>query len=223
MKKQIHLQVSSSGQIDIHGKQYTPTWTNLATTAAAGATSITLKDAVKGQWQVGQQIVIVTTYYKDTASNQNEVRVITGVTGSTVSFAQPLAFSHYGYGSVDCIECVLMITLQGLHVIVIIMLLSSSLLLLSSLLSSYHISPMHTSPPHPYSSPPHPTPPIHQQGCRVPSRGWPAGSQHTTAGERAQQHRPTHICKWCCGTVFRRASISNGSCGCAWCMCVDTQ
>jgi hypothetical protein len=47
--------------------------------------------------QVGQQIAIVTTYARDSVSNQNEVRTITGVNGNTVTFAQPLQFAHYGY------------------------------------------------------------------------------------------------------------------------------
>lgn len=94
------LQVNAGGQIDMHGRRYGPTWTNLAATAPVGATSIQVQDAVN-QWQVGQQIVIVTTYYKDIVSNQNEVRTITAVSGNTVSFTQPLLFSHYGYVVVE--------------------------------------------------------------------------------------------------------------------------
>lgn len=92
----VHTQVNAGGQIDMHGRQYGPTWTNLAATATVGATSIQVQDTV-AQWQVGQQIVIVTTYYKDVVSNQNEVRTITAVDGNTVSFSEPLLFQHYGY------------------------------------------------------------------------------------------------------------------------------
>jgi hypothetical protein len=45
------IQVGASGRLDMHGRQYSPTWTNLAATAPAGATSITLKNNV-AQWQV---------------------------------------------------------------------------------------------------------------------------------------------------------------------------
>lgn len=45
--------------LDIHGTAKTPTWTELQTTAAVGATSITLTQAVN--WAVGDQIVITST------------------------------------------------------------------------------------------------------------------------------------------------------------------
>jgi hypothetical protein len=60
--------------MDLHGKPKTPTWTVLASTAAAGATQITLNTAVN--WSVGDQIIIAST---DFDPYQTEQRTITAI------------------------------------------------------------------------------------------------------------------------------------------------
>jgi hypothetical protein len=63
------------GVLNLHGKRYFRTWTRLAVTAEPGDAVIVLQDAVN--WQVGQEIVLVTTAMKDSREyNQNEVHTI---------------------------------------------------------------------------------------------------------------------------------------------------
>lgn len=68
-----------NGVLSMHGPERSHTWTELESTAAAGATSITLLD-VGGKdldWQVGEEIVIAST---DFIGRHAEQRTITGVT-----------------------------------------------------------------------------------------------------------------------------------------------
>jgi len=82
--------VADGGELNFNGKLYGPSWTTLAATAPAGATVITLSEAVN--WQVGAQIVLATTDYFE---NQNEVRSIVAVSGSQVTLDSPLTNLHY--------------------------------------------------------------------------------------------------------------------------------
>eukprot|EP01087_Luapelamoeba_hula_P000813 TRINITY_DN105_c0_g1_i5.p1 TRINITY_DN105_c0_g1~~TRINITY_DN105_c0_g1_i5.p1 ORF type:complete len:1108 (+),score=125.47 TRINITY_DN105_c0_g1_i5:207-3530(+) len=91
-----------TGNIDIHGVRYYPTWSRLAMTAAAGDQYIFVQDMVN--WQPGQSIFITTTEIKDARDwHRNEVRTIvkvykTGIS-STVAAIQidtPLNYTHYG-------------------------------------------------------------------------------------------------------------------------------
>jgi len=107
--------VHAQGTLDIHGKPYAPTWTRLQRTAFAGATVLELQQPV--DWEVGQELVVVTTVHIDEREeHQNEVRTITEVNGDRfVSLAEPLQFSHYG-GSEYSGEVALLsrsITIQG--------------------------------------------------------------------------------------------------------------
>ncbi|XP_050685917.1 fibrocystin-L-like isoform X2 [Eriocheir sinensis] len=79
------------GTLDLHGAHVPITWTYLEATAAAGATSITLADEVT--WKAGDQIVIASTGLRF-PRNENEVRTINSVSGSTVTFTEPLEFEH---------------------------------------------------------------------------------------------------------------------------------
>jgi len=99
----------SEGSVDIHGKEFLPTWTRLSKPAPALSTVVYLQQ--KANWEVGQQIVIITTVYYDCPdqfkascegkSHQNEIRRIVGVTmnDATQSYAiqvdRPLNYSHY--------------------------------------------------------------------------------------------------------------------------------
>ncbi|KAI3430644.1 hypothetical protein D9Q98_005237 [Chlorella vulgaris] len=91
------LWVGPGGTLDLHGKLFYPTWTRLAQTAAAGAKSLKVKDAVQG-WEQGQQVVITTTIWKDEQDNQNEVVTIDSVSADrrTIYLASPLKYDHYG-------------------------------------------------------------------------------------------------------------------------------
>ena len=70
------------GQLEMHGKPRSHVWTDMDTTAEAGATSITLSDVggIELDWQVGEKIAIASTDYDGTHS---EVKTITGVTNRT--------------------------------------------------------------------------------------------------------------------------------------------
>ena len=62
------------GGLEIHGKPRNVTWTKLNETARAGASRITLEQAV--DWEVGEELVIATTSYD---LNQAETFAIVGV------------------------------------------------------------------------------------------------------------------------------------------------
>lgn len=66
-------QVSSGGQLDMHGKEHTPTWTRLSSTAIPGDAVISLQQPVN--WESGQLVVVATGVWRDEFSNQNEVGV----------------------------------------------------------------------------------------------------------------------------------------------------
>ena len=79
------------GTIDLHGVAKTPTWTTLASTVSASATSITLSEDVTN-WNVGDEIVIAPTNY---FNNETEKRTIATITGRTITFVEPLKYSHF--------------------------------------------------------------------------------------------------------------------------------
>jgi len=88
------LGVQSNGAVDIHMKQFFPTWTRLAASAKVGDRAIWLQKPVN--WQVGQAIIVTTSAYRDEPTNhQNEERRIVAVNGSVIVLDQPLTFFHY--------------------------------------------------------------------------------------------------------------------------------
>jgi hypothetical protein len=80
-----------TGKLELHGADV-KSWTQLAGTVQAGATSLTLAEDVKG-WNVGDKIAIAPT---DFNPFEAEEVTITGVNGRTISFDQPLKYLHYG-------------------------------------------------------------------------------------------------------------------------------
>ncbi|KAN0031855.1 hypothetical protein ACTFIV_005722 [Dictyostelium citrinum] len=86
--------VSSSGFISVHGKQYHNTWSKLAASAWSGDYVVYIQDNVN--WEVGQKVVVITSYYQDEDNNQNEVMTIAAIQGKTIQFTEPLKFFHYG-------------------------------------------------------------------------------------------------------------------------------
>ncbi|XP_078698697.1 fibrocystin-L-like isoform X2 [Branchiostoma floridae x Branchiostoma belcheri] len=87
------------GGLDLFGKSRNVCWTQLAQTAAAGANTITLADAV--DWQVDEEIVITTTSFD---AWETETFKITGVSadGRTLTLNSSLAYEHiYHSDTVD--------------------------------------------------------------------------------------------------------------------------
>ena len=82
-----------NGVLDLHGKDYGPTWTMLDGHATNGTTSITVEDAT--QWEVGQSIVIAPTGFE---FDEYDEAVITAVSngGRTFELDRPLRHSHWG-------------------------------------------------------------------------------------------------------------------------------
>jgi hypothetical protein len=80
----------SGGTLNLHGNR-THTWTKLASTANAGATSIQVLNA-QG-WQAGDEIVLASTDYDP---RQAERRTITAVNGNTLTLDRKLEYMHFG-------------------------------------------------------------------------------------------------------------------------------
>lgn len=71
------------GILDLHGEPRKG-WTQLAQTAPAGATQITVLDA--SGWRVGDRIVLASTDYNP---RQAEVRTIQAISGNTITLDAP--------------------------------------------------------------------------------------------------------------------------------------
>jgi hypothetical protein len=80
----------SGGTLNLHGNT-THTWTKLAKTAKAGATTIQVLDA--SGWRAGDEIVLAST---DFDPRQAERRTIKAIRGNTITLDQPLAYMHFG-------------------------------------------------------------------------------------------------------------------------------
>jgi hypothetical protein len=83
------------GTLDIHGSPVPLLWTRLASTAVAGATSISLQDAV--EWPTGATIAVASTQAFSSAAGGNyEQATIAWVAdnGHTVYLSAPLASTH---------------------------------------------------------------------------------------------------------------------------------
>ncbi|KAJ8334858.1 hypothetical protein SKAU_G00404970 [Synaphobranchus kaupii] len=83
------------GTLDLHGIPVPVPWTHLAETAAAGSTTVTLRQSVT--WNVGDEIVIASTGGRH-SQRENEVRRIASVSadGRTLGLTEPLTYTHLG-------------------------------------------------------------------------------------------------------------------------------
>ena len=81
------------GNVLMYGKPKLPTWTRLAATAAQGATSVTLREAVN--WEVGDEIAIAPGSYDYMEYESREITAI-DVTRRVLTFSTPLKFEHFG-------------------------------------------------------------------------------------------------------------------------------
>jgi hypothetical protein len=88
----------SGGTLNLHGDR-SHTWTKLASTANAGATTIQVLDA--SGWRVGDQIILAST---DFDPRQAEKRTITAVSGNTLTLDSKLDFMHFGKITFDVDE-----------------------------------------------------------------------------------------------------------------------
>jgi hypothetical protein len=80
----------SGGTLNLHGDR-TNTWTKLAGTARAGATSIQVLNA--SGWRSGDVIVLAST---DFNPRQAERRTIAAIKGNTITLDQKLQYMHFG-------------------------------------------------------------------------------------------------------------------------------
>lgn len=78
------------GTLELHGQKRLA-WTNLAQTARAGATTLTLK--VAPDWQAGDVLGLASTDFDPSQSEQVTVR---SVSGNTVTLSLPLKYTHWG-------------------------------------------------------------------------------------------------------------------------------
>src|SRR5690606_15679934 len=88
----------SGGTLNLHGNR-SNTWTKLASTARAGATTIEVLNA--SQWQVGDQIVLAST---DFDPRQAETRIISAIDGNMITLDKPLQYMHFGQITFDVDE-----------------------------------------------------------------------------------------------------------------------
>lgn len=78
------------GGLDLHGSPRTITWMRLASSAASGQNSITLREPV--DWLVGDEIIITTTD-KNIAHTERH-RIALNVNGTVIRTDSPLAYQH---------------------------------------------------------------------------------------------------------------------------------
>jgi cell migration-inducing and hyaluronan-binding protein len=88
----------SGGTLNLHGDR-TNTWTKLAATANAGATSIQVLNAAG--WRVGDEIVLAST---DFNPRQAERRTITAISGNNITLDKKLDYMHFGKITYDVDE-----------------------------------------------------------------------------------------------------------------------
>eukprot|EP01130_Rhizamoeba_saxonica_P005415 TRINITY_DN2168_c0_g1_i1.p1 TRINITY_DN2168_c0_g1~~TRINITY_DN2168_c0_g1_i1.p1 ORF type:complete len:1073 (-),score=270.64 TRINITY_DN2168_c0_g1_i1:36-3254(-) len=107
--------ISYDGTVDMHGKLFHPTWTRLAGTVDVGSEFIYLQEKVN--WEVGQEILLVTSVWFDcpeeyeedwckpcyswqtcdVATHQNEVHTIKSIdeTGTVIQIDGTAQYEHY--------------------------------------------------------------------------------------------------------------------------------
>lgn len=78
------------GVLELHGAPKLP-WTRLSTTASAGSSTLSLETAP--DWTPGSALTLTST---DFNPNQTEQVVVQKVTGTQVTLATPLKFTHWG-------------------------------------------------------------------------------------------------------------------------------
>jgi hypothetical protein len=100
--------IESLGVLEMHGKEYFPTWTKLSRNVVSGKDIIFLQDITN--WEVGQDILVTTSAYFDCPSqfqatycsnkpHQNEIRTIIGISivdgEMGLQLNSGLTYAHY--------------------------------------------------------------------------------------------------------------------------------
>ncbi|MEO7904317.1 MAG: G8 domain-containing protein, partial [Candidatus Saccharimonadales bacterium] len=95
------LTAHNGGTISVYGRDSGTTWSDLASTAVAGATSITVRDAVT--WRAGDVIVVAST---DFNWENQERKIVSSVTngGKTINLTTPLARKHSGISTCETLN-----------------------------------------------------------------------------------------------------------------------
>ncbi|GGJ38048.1 G8 domain-containing protein [Deinococcus roseus] len=90
------LGAMGGGTIDIHGQPTLRSWTKLNGTVAVGSKTITVQDPVN--WKVGDAIIITSSSFYNPYSpkSQTEQRLITAISGNTLTLNQGLTYGHWG-------------------------------------------------------------------------------------------------------------------------------
>eukprot|EP00934_Nitzschia_sp_Nitz4_P002884 Nitzschia sp. Nitz4//scaffold35_size145790//102540//106801//NITZ4_003043-RA/size145790-augustus-gene-0.122-mRNA-1//1//CDS//3329549163//2874//frame0 len=101
----VYKGISVTGHISLHGKRFYRTWTRLAKRVLVGESTLYLQDEVN--WEVGQQIVLITTALRDSRDwHQNEVFTITSIDTSDVPSSEVKAVVTLdGEAQYDHIAC----------------------------------------------------------------------------------------------------------------------
>lgn len=94
--------VSCGGRMEFHGAPLNRTWLKLGSSAAKGASAVTLEEAVSG-WRTGDRVIITATRLgrdigQGTDRLQTEERTIAAIDGSRITLNEPLANEHLGDG-----------------------------------------------------------------------------------------------------------------------------
>ena len=107
--------IVTNGNIQIHGKQYHPTWTKLAISVYPGDDRLYLQESVN--WEVGQEIVVVTSIYQDYQDyHENERMIIVSIgdsnwtTNNVLYFGDDQRFNYYHYAGLEYQTEVLLLT-----------------------------------------------------------------------------------------------------------------
>ena len=89
--------IANTGNMTMYGKSVDVKATRLSAPAAAGATSITVKDA-PSDWKAGDKLGIAPS---GRDWEQRDAVTVKNVTGNTINLNEALTFDHYGAASVD--------------------------------------------------------------------------------------------------------------------------
>lgn len=81
------------GTLDLYAEYPTPTWTQLNATAAAGASSLTLKESVN--WSPSAEIVIAPTDFYNVDGRTEKIS-LASASGNRLNLASPLMHNHWG-------------------------------------------------------------------------------------------------------------------------------